>query len=288
MRSIALLLLCLAGLVFAVMPAHAARSYDGCTAFITSVPTVVNSPGVYCMNQDLATSITSGDAISILGSNITIDCNDFRLDGIAAGAGTTAVGIFGQFDDNITVRNCNVRGFQRGIDLEVPNFSGAANYLVEDNHLDANTGTGIIVTGDYSIVRRNVVLDTGGSTAASGISAAANVDVSDNTISGVSTQAGSGEAAYGIKLTSNTWGTVRHNRIDGIVTSASGLSVGISTDIRRGIIRDNILTGPGTSSSQGITCASFDNEPMRDNVVQGFAFTTLGGCADAGGNDFQP
>ena len=70
--------------------AHAAQSYDNCTGFITSVPAVISTQGTWCLKQDLATAIASGNAISVNANNVTLDCNDFKLGGLAAGAGTVA------------------------------------------------------------------------------------------------------------------------------------------------------------------------------------------------------
>src|SRR6185369_16529682 len=72
--------------------ASAAESYDNCTGFITSLPAVVTTQGTWCLKQDLATAITSGNAITINTGNVTIDCNDFKLGGMSAGLATQAIG----------------------------------------------------------------------------------------------------------------------------------------------------------------------------------------------------
>src|SRR4249920_3646904 len=81
-------------LVVAPAVSHAAESYDNCTGYIDALPAVIASQGTWCMRHDLTTSISSGNAISVLTNNVTIDCNDFKLGGLAAGAGTTAAGIY--------------------------------------------------------------------------------------------------------------------------------------------------------------------------------------------------
>ena len=80
--------------VLACKPASAAESYDNCAGFITSLPAVISSQGTWCMKQDLATAVTSGFVITVATNNVTIDCNNFKLGGLAAGAGTQASGIF--------------------------------------------------------------------------------------------------------------------------------------------------------------------------------------------------
>src|SRR5690606_24652633 len=90
-RFLAALLL-LGGLA-ATQPARAAQSYDACTGFIDSVPATISTQGVWCLRKDLSTNITSGNAITIATNNVTIDCNDFKLGGLAAGNGSNAFGI---------------------------------------------------------------------------------------------------------------------------------------------------------------------------------------------------
>jgi len=293
MRHLALLLLAMIGLALATTPAHAARSYDTCTSTIASLPAVINSPGTYCLNQDMTTAMTSGEAIDITSTDVVIDCDDFRLDDLAAGAATTAIGVYTSNNERVTVRNCNVRGFQKGIDLE-DNGSGGGSNLVEDNHLDGNTGVGITSLGTRSIVRRNIVLDTGGSskspTTATGIHVDGDSDVSYNLVSGVVTKAGSGEIAYGI-VHDGQWfyGSVNWNHVNNIATSATGVSYGIYLGGQRMIARDNILSGVAIGTSHAIGCPSAAaNNRVLYTVAGGFTDTSLGTCGDAGGNDFHP
>ena len=111
----ALILLALA--LFAARPADAAESYDNCNNTISSLPAVIATQGTWCFKGDLATAITSGSAITVNTNNVTIDCNNFKLGGLAAGLGTSTYGIFANNRFNISVRHCNVRGFYVGIFL---------------------------------------------------------------------------------------------------------------------------------------------------------------------------
>src|SRR4249920_3461142 len=90
----AFFLLTLAMLFGAPRAAHAAESYDNCTGYINSLPAVISTGGIWCLKHDLSTAI-DGDAIHINGTNdITIDCNNFKIGGLAAGIGTNATGIW--------------------------------------------------------------------------------------------------------------------------------------------------------------------------------------------------
>ena len=183
---------------------QAAESYDNCTGFITSVPAVISTQGTWCLKQDLSTSMSSGNAITIATNNVTIDCNDFKLGGLAAGLGTTAFGVQATDRQNATVRHCNIRGFLYGISLESATTGG---HLIEDNRFDGNTFSAIHVEGDGSTVRRNRVFDTGGSLASSnarGVFVYYNVDVLDNTVAGVTATVGGGSYAMGIQSSAGT------------------------------------------------------------------------------------
>src|SRR5688500_7900792 len=72
---------------------RAAESYDNCTGFIDSLPAVITKQGTWCMRKDLSTAIDTGNAITVATNNVTIDCNDFKIGGLAAGVDTLAHGI---------------------------------------------------------------------------------------------------------------------------------------------------------------------------------------------------
>ena len=138
--------------------ALAAESYDNCAGYIDALPVNINTQGVWCLRQDVATGIGSGAAITIATNNVTIDCNHFKIGGLAAGAGTKATGILASSRTNAVIRHCNVRGFNIGA------YLSGSGHVVEDNRFNNNYVTGVLVEGDGSVVRRNLVAVTGGST----------------------------------------------------------------------------------------------------------------------------
>jgi hypothetical protein len=265
--------------------AEAAESFDNCTGFIISLPTVINSQGTWCLKQDLATAITSGNAITINNNNVTLDCNNFKLGGLAAGLGTTTVGVRAIDRVNATVRHCSIRGFFDGI-----YFSGTASggHVIEDNRFDGNTYSGIYVVGDGSVLRRNRVLDTGGSTVASDTTAiwtVDSVDVIDNTVSNA--VAGGVSNAFGIYTSNNVSGRVIGNGVRGVVRTAPGVAFGIlNASSDRITLRDNDLVGDGSAGSTGITCQSA-NGRAKDNVINGFV-NGIDTCSNDGGNVIAP
>lgn len=271
----------------ACAPAGAAESFDSCTGTITSLPVTIATQGTWCLRGDLSTAQTSGAAILVNTHNVTIDCNQFKLGGVAGGTGTLAIGIRSSGRSNITVRNCNVRGFWDGTFIE-----GGSGHVVEDNRFEGNTQAGIVVRGDASVIRRNLVIDSGRSTNpgtdnAYGISTQSAVDILDNTIGGVSAQSGSNGNAYGI-MTSAITGTapsISGNRVRDLVPAGTGAARGIAVaSIVPAMISENLLFGPGAGI--GVSCSS-GSARARDNIVNGFA-TGLSFCTNAVGNDITP
>jgi len=267
-------------------PAAAAPSYDACTGFITAVPAVVSTQGTWCLNADLSTAITSGDAILVATNNVTIDCNGFKLGGLAAGAATGTRGIRANGRLNVTVRDCNIRGFFQGIDIGGAPSSG---HLVERNRVEASTSLGVRVNGSGSQVVGNRVIDTGLSSVSTGsgfgIQVFGAVDVVGNSVDGVTgVPDGSGNlSTRGIQVVSATGAQVAGNRVRNLVRAGAGTAVGISlVTSSRNDVRDNFVLGPGTS---GIACSSVDG--VYDNHVSGFT-TNLSLCVDSGNVLFAP
>ena len=149
-------------LLASVLGAAPTRAETVCTA-ITALPAVITVQGVYCFTGDLSTAMGSGPAIDIQTNNVTLDLNGFKLGGLAAGPGTTALGIRAINRQNITIRNGTIRGFLVGINLATI-ISASQGHVVEDIRADQNTSLGIFVTALNSIIRNNLVVATGGTT----------------------------------------------------------------------------------------------------------------------------
>lgn len=265
--------------------AQAAEGYDNCTGFIDSLPATIHQEGVWCLRKDLGTAITIGQAIYVGGNNITIDCNGYKLGGLGAGAATQATGIFSYTVANLSIRRCNIRGFMTGMLVSGQNMG---SHVIEDNRLEKNTRYGIIVMGGKgAMIRRNIILDTGGSTWSRGdacaIDAGSGVNVVDNTISGVAAIAddNGNASAYGIFTSYNADGVVQRNRIRGLVPRGEGASFGIISNLSNPTsLRDNDLSGMGIPNSFGLYCS---NSPAIavGNVISGFS-TPIFGCSATG------
>jgi len=286
MKSVAAAALLALAFLFPTSEARAAESYDACTGTITALPFTINAPGTWCVKQHLYTSAASGAAITVNSSNVTIDCNNFKIEGTSAGAGTANRGILASGKLNVSVRNCQVRGFQYGIALV---GATGGDHLVEHNRLSGNTSYGIFVEGDGSLIRDNQVSLTGGSTLtphAYGIYGRYITDIQDNVVSGV---VGNGNAGniIGIYTLNNTGGTVAGNRVHGLVKAGTiGLRGILNSQSSRVVLMRNNVAGDGSTAGVGITCTNSTSR-VKDTVVSGFP-TGLSGCGDAGRNDITP
>jgi len=300
-RIVTSLLATLALAFFACVPrpSQAAQSYAGCTGIIDSVPAVIDTPGTWCLKQDLATSINSGMAITLAADGITLDCNGFAIDGRAGGNESTSYGIFAQNRRRAIIRHCHIQGFLYGVLLTQDNGTDSlrVGHVIEGNYLEATTSTGLHIEGAGSVVRSNRVANIGGSTINGfhiGIETWYSVDVLDNTISGVASK--TAKSASGIYAYRNANGTISGNRVRDIQAGGEsmgfvGAGWGISlTGNGRATIRSNDLSViPDANASiytNGVECDS-PSARASDNVINGFA-TSLRGCSDAGGNDFTP
>jgi len=264
-------------------PARAAESYDNCTGFITSLPAIVDTPGTWCFNKDLSTALTNGSAIQISSDNVTIDCNNYKLGGLAAGEGTLEWGIATFNHANITIRHCNIRGFSFGVALSNSDLVADGGHLIEDNRFDSNTNYGIYVTGNGSLIRRNVVNDTGFINldgGGEGIVASGWVDVIDNTVAGVT--ATSNYSARGIEVGGDN-GSIAGNRVSGVHGNASTQVTGIFAGSSHTTVRDNNISGINVGSSYGIYCSN-NGAVAKDNIINNMG-AAITNCSDGGGND---
>lgn len=263
----------------ALAPAAPARAESKHCTVIGSLPYYVTAPGNYCLQQGLAHS--SGVAVGIYASNVTLDCNGHHIEHV--GGPPSGTGIAGDDLHNVIVRNCHVQNFTYGIWLH-----GTGN-LVEGNHITGSKIWGIYVVGDGTIVRRNRVLDTGGGTGGPmGIYAVYDIDLIDNTVAGVRAVPGSGVGASGIAVMYNDNGVVAGNLIRDVLPDDGRPAFGISIiQSQRLSIHGNRVANPGTAG-MAIRCSQGIVDIASDNHASGFAQGGLHLCTDGGDNVVLP
>jgi parallel beta-helix repeat protein len=210
------------------------------------IPYTISAAGVYCLQTDLITSMTSGNVITIASDNVVLDLNNHRIGGSGAGLATTAVGIFGNSVYNVTIIDGIVRGFEYGIELLDSASPGkSANNEIYGIRTDANTEYGISVVGLGNRIHDNVILRTGGSSITGTIN------------------------AYGI-ASSGGGATIRKNDVVNTEEEATGTSYAIYLDAssQYSVIDGNRVTDPtkGPGTSYGIYVDSA-NCVVKDNTV---------------------
>lgn len=143
----------------AAVPAGAA----GCRP-IDTIPYTIEEPGLYCLVCDFRTELEDGAAIDVQADNVTIDFQQFSIDNRAVGWGTSAFGVSALERSDVVVRNGTLFGFFEGVVLSGPlNVQTSNNHLVEDMRIGYSIRAGIEINGHGSVVRRNVIYDTGNS-----------------------------------------------------------------------------------------------------------------------------
>jgi hypothetical protein len=284
---IPVLLALLAGL-WATSPSDArAETFNTCKGFIDTLPATISTQGTWCLGKDVSTAITTGAAIEITTNNVTIDCNNFKIGGLAAGDASLAAGIHSLNKLNVTIRNCTIRGFHKGALLDGA-YNTSGGHLVEGNRFDQNLQAALEVHGDGSTVRGNYIYDTGGAvgqTVAHGLITHNDVDVIDNTIADVNSLVD----PIGMAVVSNFGGVVSGNRIRGLWTvngyyNRIGIFANNNTNV---VIQDNFIinTGGTTVQATGVYCmaGSGTGTRIRNNRVLNFGVVHKD-CIDDGGN----
>lgn len=160
-------------------------------------PTVVSSPGMYVVTQNLNASGSGASVIIVQASDVAIDLNGFTLETDGAPV-IQAVNV-----SNLAIRNGTLRRGVRGIDVRSPIAGTFHKVLVEHVNVIETAGEGIVIhqLSDFAIRWCNIL-----NTAREGI-----------WIDGV------GPAP------SLVHGTIEHNRLEGTggITVRWGSSVGI-------------------------------------------------------------
>ena len=294
LRCLVVPVLALAVLVGAASRAAAAGSYDNCVGFIDMVPTVISTPGTWCLRQHLRTNLAASNAIEVQTNNVTIDCNGFVLDNLAAARGTYSVGISARGVSNITVRNCTIQGFnygtlisaQESADVYGPLGSG---HVVENSRFSQNRYAGIHVDGFGSVIRGNIVTNTGSGVGGVGIVAWAPVDVIDNVVDGVFGDAdvpkwdNVGLLAGALELTTSTGFQVRGNRVRNVGQKGSDfLPQGLKVTGYGAMVRDNLIGQRDPTTGYGLLC--FGQVRITDNIIKNYSQALYGKCDDQGGN----
>lgn len=154
------LLFCMA-LVCFTYSGHTFANSTQCQV-VSSVPTVINKSGVYCLSRDLAYRASSGVAIEIKKHNVVLDLRGFRVFGTAA-LGNETVGVKVANRHKVRITNGTIERFRVGIELD----RGVAN-SIDNMLLDQNRQFGIYQSANGKSLKivDNSITRTGGTTSA--------------------------------------------------------------------------------------------------------------------------
>src|SRR4051794_37566268 len=140
-----------------ILSAQAQLAVPPCKA-ITALPAIINASGIWCLQKDLTSTATTGNAIDVQAGAVTLDLNGFTITGSLSNS-TQAIGIHSLNRRNVTMRNGTIRGFRIGISLE---GASAMNNVIQDMHIDQQRLTGIDVQQTVrTAIRNNQVTNIG-------------------------------------------------------------------------------------------------------------------------------
>jgi Right handed beta helix region len=269
---------------------------------ITSVPWAITSPGVYCLKSDLTFVGTSGTAIRIDASNVTLDLNRHLLGNVAGGQPTSAGGIVVYQQSNVVIKNGSIQGFNLGVLLsDAPPFTATQSNRIEDiitmgasigflvagqgnvlvhNEVSQTGGqylvaVGILVIGADNVVRSNELLGVGNASANGyGIfaSGCTGLILEGNRVAGIASPLASAATtilpSYGIFIDSSSHAVIRGNTVDKGDPPAAGYTESYGIGFGLGISNDIAVVGNViTTFYYGIYASSGSSVQTNGNVV---------------------
>ncbi|MFH1599884.1 MAG: NosD domain-containing protein [Pseudomonadota bacterium] len=257
---------------------------QACTV-IDTAPVVIDQPGHYCLDANLAVpSMPYGSAIIIQANHVTLDCRHHAIIGSTAEGNGSAQGIGairGRNSNNLAVRNCVVRGLPAGISVGTHGtvFVPPLGVVIENNHLD---GGGIGVHAEGGVIRGNTLVRN----LYGAISIRGNVDVIDNTVDGVYDPEGGARAIFVLESQGSVISGNRIRNVGGAYGDSFGIVTSYFQDSNALSLRDNVVTNAGQTQGAAVLCnpgGSAGYEIATGNLWLGFA-TGQSNCVDGGGN----
>jgi parallel beta-helix repeat protein len=141
-----------------LLPAAPASAETLTCTNVTVLPTTISAAGLYCLNADFSAAYVASP-VTINGSNVVLDCNDHTITNSGAGAPN---GITVNNQSQVTVRNCNLNGFGRGITYYETVLNTSRNNRIERNDVRRSKTAGIQVGGTANVIEGNRVSENVG------------------------------------------------------------------------------------------------------------------------------
>lgn len=201
---------------------------------ITALPYTISAPGEYVLNSNLTYNASSGNAITFATGNVTMDFQGHFISGLAAGAGTFAVGLQASDRANITIKNGTIVGFFCGIFLTGTAGGNNVNNIIENTRTPSNTFIGIWIQNGITCRIENCdVNKIGGSTLST---SALGINVSGGAI------------------------VIRNNQVSTVTAAADGTSTGMFVDSTGFVVGNQVdncqvgfRMGPATKYLKNLT-----------------------------------
>jgi len=129
---------------------------------ITALPFTISASGHYCLNKNFTIAFASGAAaVNVNANNVVLDCNNhFVINTGTAGA----TGVYASNKSQVTVRNCGVQGFTRGIAFFETAGGASRSNVIEHNDVRKSKLAGIQVAGASNVIEGNRITENAGST----------------------------------------------------------------------------------------------------------------------------
>jgi len=270
------------GVSFVSSPVYA----QACTP-IVSVPTTITVPGIYCLTSDLVFS-GYGIAINVQADDVTVDFKGHEIKGsitqnmigIAAGSSSFA---------HTIIRNGRITNARTGVII-------GRNGLVENMNIK-DVILGVHVTGEFSIVRNNIITDVVpkydmNSLGAAGIYIAATFVagcghvIENNKIRNFRKFQGSVNpqtSGYGIFLDGGCRVLIKNNFIDGTSVAGAGETIGIDVSAVDSLVIGNVFSG---YLNKNLKCGYLTKykDNISTSVLYGIGLDGCGANGDLGGN----
>ena len=284
--------ICLAAIALLAAFQVAPTIAQNCTT-ITTIPATISAPGKYCLANDFAVNVTTGNSITIASNGVTLDCDGHALRNAATSVTGAANGIAFVSRHDVTIRNCRiVGGYRNGISATQNNTIANQNYYItlDNNYIAGPLLNGILANGSGIEVTNNRIYDIGGLTnsnafgihlGASTVSSYAKFHlVKDNLVAGTNT---SYLSAYGIYSDGSVAGIFINNGITG--TTASNATYGaygirLLGSLNR-ITDNHVMSGGDADKDFGISTADAGSACF-DNYIR--AITRTATCDATLGN----
>lgn len=266
------------------VPAHAQETpASACATIINSVPYTITTPGTYCLRNDSVTPSFYG--VQIQSSDVVLNCRWKTIQASVRERGSDGISVAGTLE-NVTVKNCVVKDFDRGITVH------GSNMQVLNSRVDNSITEGITAWGNNARVVNNRVTNTHNEPGqqAVGITllpaspevAATGQEAINNVVAGVR----DGYLLVGMMISGSTDPRIVNNHIVDVVPAEGSYAIGMwMTGWAQGAVTTGgqMINNTVTSRHPGLQAIWGQPALCRGNTTVGLTFG-FAGCLSGSDN----